>query len=212
MDTSKILENIEKQKKYTGYHFVGDTLRDGQPIPKDGAWLVHLGLIELCSSGLHWSEHPFDALNYAPGYTLCLVECAGETRFSDDKAVSTHRKIIKRINAEKIIRGFARWQAYQVLHLWDAPAYIIESINTGQELKQEKFSWSINNVSILAKRSAYNAIDIIKPAGSAALQAYATSINALAYSSEKFSREDYAHIKKQAYDDFKLLVDMEFAK
>ncbi len=28
----------------TGYHFTGATLRNGEPIPKLGEWLVHNGL------------------------------------------------------------------------------------------------------------------------------------------------------------------------
>ena len=44
------------------YHFVGSTLRDGSPIPGDGEWLEHTGEVKICSSGLHASKHPFDAL------------------------------------------------------------------------------------------------------------------------------------------------------
>lgn len=29
--------------KFNAYHFVGDTLRDGRPVPKDGEVLVHDG-------------------------------------------------------------------------------------------------------------------------------------------------------------------------
>ena len=44
------------------WHFVGDCLRDGRPIPADGEWLIHKGPVEICASGrthhaqLH-SEH-----------------------------------------------------------------------------------------------------------------------------------------------------------
>ncbi len=48
------------------YHFVGDTLRDGRPIPADGEWLVHDGPVTICEAGLHASRHVFDALEYAP--------------------------------------------------------------------------------------------------------------------------------------------------
>ena len=49
------------------YHFVGDELRDGRPVPPVGEWLVHDGPVKMCESGLHASRHPFDALMYAPG-------------------------------------------------------------------------------------------------------------------------------------------------
>ncbi len=57
------------------YHFVGDTLRDGRPVPLDGEWLVHEGPAVMCESGLHASRHPYDALRYAPGNVLCHGDC-----------------------------------------------------------------------------------------------------------------------------------------
>ena len=35
------------------WHFVGDTLRDGRPVPPDGEWLEHTGPIDWCRSGLY---------------------------------------------------------------------------------------------------------------------------------------------------------------
>jgi hypothetical protein len=61
------------------WHFVGATLRDGRPIPADGEWLEHVGRIEICNTGLHASRRPAHALKYAPGATLCLVECDGKS-------------------------------------------------------------------------------------------------------------------------------------
>lgn len=115
------------------YHFVGDTLRDGRPVPADGEWLEHSGELKLCASGLHWSECPFDALQYAPGNTLCLVEYDGETIKGDDKGVSRRRRIIKRIEAEPLMREFARWCALQVIELWDAPDVVRQYLTTGSE-------------------------------------------------------------------------------
>jgi len=65
-------------KRNLAWHFVSDTLRDGRPVPADGVWLEHKGKLKMCVSGLHWSREPFDALQYAPGETLCLVEIGGE--------------------------------------------------------------------------------------------------------------------------------------
>ena len=67
-----------KSKTVRAWHFVGDTLRDGSPIPADGVCLEYKGALRMCESGLHASRHPFDALQYAPGNALCLVECGGE--------------------------------------------------------------------------------------------------------------------------------------
>jgi hypothetical protein len=115
------------------YHFVADTLRDGSPIPADGEWLEYSGQIAICQSGLHWSRDPFDALQYAPGNTLCLVEVEGIVSEQADKGVSSRRRIVKRIDAEPLMREFARWSALQVIELWDAPEIVRQYLTTGDE-------------------------------------------------------------------------------
>jgi hypothetical protein len=101
-----------------GWHFTGKTLRDGRPVPKDGELLKFDGRPILCEQGLHFSVHPFDALQYAPGATLCLVECSGVVVMGDDKGVCTERAIITRMDATPLLRYFARQQALSVLHLY----------------------------------------------------------------------------------------------
>lgn len=115
------------------YHFVGESLRDGRAIPADGEWLVHDGAVKLYASGLHASIAPFDALQYAPGNTLCLVELRGTIVRGDDKVVASERRIIKRIDAEPLLREFARWSALQVIELWDAPDVVRQYLTTGDE-------------------------------------------------------------------------------
>lgn len=115
------------------YHFVGNTLRDGRPVPPDGEWLVHEGPIVICASGLHASRHPFDALQYAPGNTLCLVEIEGDIVEQGDKLVGRRRRIVRRIDAEPLMREFARWCALQVIEYWDAPYIVRQYLTTGDE-------------------------------------------------------------------------------
>ena len=115
------------------YHFVADKLRDGRPIPADGEWLVHDGEPVICQSGLHASRHPFDTLRFAPGNTLCLVEVEEVTAEQSDKLVCKRRKIVQRIDAEPILRDFARWCALRVIHLWDAPEVVRQYLTTGDE-------------------------------------------------------------------------------
>ncbi len=115
------------------YHFVGKTLRDGRPIPADGEWLEHDGTIEMCNSGLHASLHPFDALKYAPGDTLCIVDVEGDIEQQSDKLVCRRRRIVARLDATELLWAFSRKCALDVIHLWDAPAVVREYLKSGRE-------------------------------------------------------------------------------
>jgi len=119
-----------------GYHFVGATLRDGRPVPPDREWLVHEGDATLCESGLHASRHPSDALSYAPGATLCLVECEEIVTEHDDKLVCRRRRIVARIDATALLWRVSREYARAALPLWDAPTVVREYLETGDESKR----------------------------------------------------------------------------
>ena len=120
------------------YHFTGNTLRDGRPVPKVNTWLTHEGPVVPCQSGLHASLHPFDALIYAPGKWLHLVKRKGDIqRHNNDKVVGRHRKIVKSIDAEGLLRDFARWNALQVIHLWKAPDVVKRYLETGDDSLQD---------------------------------------------------------------------------
>jgi len=120
--------------KILAWHFVGETLRDGREIPADGAILTHVGPVIPCQRGLHASERLIDALQYAPGHTLCRVECWGDIEHdADDKLAARNRRILWRIDAEQVLRAFARRCALDVIHLWDAPDVVREYLETGNE-------------------------------------------------------------------------------
>ena len=119
-----------------GYHFTGDTLRDGRPIPPIGEWLEHDGPVKPCNSGLHASEHPIDALQYAPGEMLHMVELDGDLKSHGnpvDKWCGRRRCILASIDATPILWAFARWCALQVIHLWDASDIVRRYLDTGDE-------------------------------------------------------------------------------
>lgn len=123
-------------KTLTGYHFTGDRLRNGDPIPPVGVWLHFDGPIVPCKSGLHISEHPFDALQYAPGDILHKVKLRGNLTCNGapiNKWAGRERMIIRSINTNKMLRDFARWNAMNVIHLWDAPKTVIDYLETGEE-------------------------------------------------------------------------------
>ena len=119
------------------WHFVGETLRDGRPIPADGEWLVHEGPIVICESGLHASLHPYDALQYALGPVLCSVECDGVEDEERDKFVCRRRRIVARADVTETLRYFARMQALSVVHLWDAPDVVLDYLMTGDESSRD---------------------------------------------------------------------------
>lgn len=120
-------------KPIRAWHFVGNALRDGRPVPADGVWLKHDGPLVMCTYGLHASVEPFDALKYAPGPILCLVECHGQIIRGLDKLVCSERRILTRMNATDMLRYYARMQALSVVHLWDAPAIVLDYLMTGDE-------------------------------------------------------------------------------
>jgi hypothetical protein len=118
------------------YHFHGGTLRDGRPLPPIGEWLEHDGSVEPCESGLHASEHPFDALKYAPGPFLDRVELEGDLVSHGepvDKWVGRRRKRLATIDATELLRLFARLCALDVVHLWKAPDVVARYLQTGDE-------------------------------------------------------------------------------
>lgn len=119
-----------------GYHFTTDKLRDGRPVPPVGEWLEHDGPVVPCKSGLHASEHPADALQYAPGNLMHLVEVEGDIKTHGDhvdKVAGRRRKIIATIDAEPILRAYARWCALQVVDLWKCPEIVLTYLETGRE-------------------------------------------------------------------------------
>jgi hypothetical protein len=115
------------------WHFVADTLRDGSPVPKDGAWLNHTGDVRLCETGLHASLQPFDALQFAPGPHLCLVDVDDIVQSDSDKLVCRRRRIVARMDATEMLRYFARMRAVSVIHLWDAPDVVCDYLMTGDK-------------------------------------------------------------------------------
>ena len=147
------------KKSVLAWHFVGETLRDGQPIPDDGVWLEHTEPLRICESGLHASRRLIDALSYAPGSTICRVRLEGIGEEERDKLVCKRRKILWRIDGEKILGAFARSQALSVIHLWDAPGVVKDYLETGDE--------TLRSAAWVAARSAEYAADAAWSAESA---------------------------------------------
>ena len=120
-------------KTRLAWHFVGNTLRGGRPVPKDGEWLTHVGRLLMCKAGLHASMNPLDALTYAPNGILCRVRLGGQIIEDADKMVARRRRIVWRIDAKPVLKAFARWCALQVVAVWNAPDVVVRYLRTGDE-------------------------------------------------------------------------------
>ena len=118
------------------YHFTGNKLRDGRPIPAIGETLRHTDDLILCVQGLHWSRQPFDALQYAPGPYLHRVRVGGQIVEQDDKGASTERTILATIDATDLLRRFAADRALSVAHLWNMPQIVRDYLMTLDERKR----------------------------------------------------------------------------
>ena len=106
-----------------GWHFLRSDglLRNGLEPPENNVPLIHTGELIPCE---HFSEHPFDALKYAPGPILCRVECGGELISHGDpidKYVCSERTILWRRDITAELRRFACDQALSVADKWDMP-------------------------------------------------------------------------------------------
>jgi hypothetical protein len=115
------------------WHFIGDTLRDGRPVPSDEEVLRHDGPLVVCQSGLHASVKALDALQFAPGFVVCRVECGGETLHESDKLVCRERTILWRLDATDVLLKLARLCALDVAHMWKMPTVVRQFLETGEE-------------------------------------------------------------------------------
>ena len=139
------------------YHFTGDTLRDGRPIPAIGEKLIHTGEIVWCQSGLYASPKPSQALQFAPGKWLHRVECGQIKREDSDKFVCRERTILQTIDAEHLMRRFAADQALSVAHLWDVPDVVrdyLTSLDATKRAAARAAAWAAVRAAAAAAQAA----------------------------------------------------------
>jgi hypothetical protein len=137
----------------TAWHFTGNTLRDGSPIPAIGETLVFPHKVEMCRSGYHWSLKPHQALKFAPGATLHKVNFGGYVEIGDEKGVSSERTIIASIDATYLLRRFAADQALGVSHLWDMPKVVHDYLTTLDESEREAARDAVRDAARVDARS-----------------------------------------------------------
>lgn len=110
-------------------------LRDGRQLVI-GEHLTMDGEPVLCERGYHGSVLILDALMYAPGSVVCRVEIGGTVAHDNDKLCGTERVALWSVDAEKVLRRFARWCALCVIHMWNAPQIVREFLVSGDETKR----------------------------------------------------------------------------
>jgi len=100
-----------------------------------GGTLVYPGEPVLCEVGFHASERAIDALQYALGPVLCVVDLGGKIIHGDDKAVAQERTVSWMQDISPTLHEFAcqvaeealekhgvadkrSWKAIEVKRLW----------------------------------------------------------------------------------------------
>lgn len=162
--------------EHAAWHFTSSRLHDGRPIPPAGEWLVHEGEIVIGKRGLHASERLFDALTYAPGGILHRVTVRGIEDRESDKLVVRLRRIEWSLNAETVLRAFARCVALDVAHLWDMPPIVRQYLETGDEtLRYAAWSAARSAARSAAGYAAWSAVGNPVWAASAAAARNATA-------------------------------------
>jgi len=94
-------------KETIAWHFTdGWNLRDGQLL-KIGKTYKHAGDLKLCYSGYHASPRLIDALKFAPGSVLSVVECGGNLVRDTDKIACTERRVLYAEDVNTSLHAFA---------------------------------------------------------------------------------------------------------
>ena len=107
--------------KILAYHFLKSDMCSGEghePPWKEGETRTLDGEIVICAHGYHASRTAWDALQFAPGPVLCLVEVEPVEEHTE-KLVSRSRRLIKAVNVERELREFAADCAERVLHFYE---------------------------------------------------------------------------------------------
>ena len=155
------------------WHFIGhDRLmaHTGIPVVSGETYRVE-GPLVMYEHGLHASERPIDALQYAPGPVVCRVAMGGEIVTGDDKCVATERQVIWMADATEVLCAFARQCALDVAHLWDMPDVVRQYLDTGDEALRAA-AWAASSAAWAATWAAtWAAWDATRAASSAAWDA-----------------------------------------
>lgn len=134
------------------WHFThGKKLRDGSAVPEVGETLKYKD----GGHRLHSSESIFDAMKYAPGSTIHRVKLGADIlKPQEDILAATERTILWSVDAEELLKAFARKCALHVIHLWNPTRNILNFLETGDEEVGKKGFKEILGLESLSPRYA----------------------------------------------------------
>ena len=135
----------------------------------------------LCNRGLHASKRIIDALTYAPGPILYLVELSGDIDKGDDKSCATNRTYLEEFDATGLLRVFSRKLA--LINIEKIKPYCSEE---DYELITSYLNSSDENIKLAAEsaESARSAAESAESAVEAAVEAAAEAAKSAAWSAE----------------------------
>ena len=178
--------------KILAYHFLKSDMcsHEGHEPPwKEGETRTLDGEIVICVYGYHASRTAWDALQFAPGPVLCLVEVEPVEEHTD-KLASRSRRLIKAVNVERELREFVADCAERVLHFYEeaypgdqrpraaiatARAYARGEATDGELNAAARAAYAAADAARAAVRAAYAAADAAYAAAAAARAAYAAA-------------------------------------
>jgi hypothetical protein len=143
-----------------------------------------------CSRGFHASVRCIDALKYAPGPVITLVECGGtivDHGDPADKFACSERRALWGYDATEELCYFARRCALEVIHLWpNAPEVVREYLESGDEAIRERArkvapSYYAADAAVYAAAAASYAADAASYAASYAASASSYAADAAYY-------------------------------
>lgn len=75
------------------------------------------GPLAICKNGMHACIRVIDALQYAPGYTLCYVTCGGDIVQHGNELCSRWRRVERMMDATKLLHEFSCNIAEEMLQI-----------------------------------------------------------------------------------------------
>ena len=212
---------------------------DDNRVIKKGRTHKVKGPLKLCLWGLHASKRIIDALEYAPGPYLWVVELSGDIIEGSDKVCASERTYIQGFNAEKLLKVFARKQTLINIekikpHCSETDyKLILQFLETGNEnirsaaqsaARSARYAaWSAGYAARSAARSAawsagYAARSAARSAAESAARYVAWSAESAARSTARFAAQSAARsatrcaVEYAANDMLQKMVDEQLGK